>query len=123
MDVPATPDELFRRFDQRLRDGAAELSHVSATFLFDLDGDGSGKYHLIVERGHGSAGPGDIDTPDLTFEMSGATFASLRTMDEGVFAFMNDQLMMRGDESLALALAPFWFEETSPSAEAGGHAA
>jgi putative sterol carrier protein len=103
-----TPIEIFSHFDQRLRAGAPELASTTATYLFDLSGDDGGLFHIVVSGGQGIAGQGAVDNPDVTFRMSSEILTGLRSMEQGALAFMSGQLDVHGDESLAVALAPFW---------------
>lgn len=111
-DASSTPAQTLQDFDLQLRVGISWLVGISASYLFHLSGEDGGIFHLIVRDGTGSAGPGSIDDPDVTFTMTDQTFMKMKggTIDDGAIAFLNGDVIMEGDQALALALAPLWFD-------------
>lgn len=107
-----TPAQTLKEFDLELRKGVSWLAGLTGSYLFHLSGEGGGIFHLIVRDGIGSAGPGSIEDPDVTFTMTDQTFMSMKggTIDDGALAFLNGEVAMDGDQALAMALAPLWFE-------------
>lgn len=107
-----TPAEVLQEIDHRLKNGVSWLKMVTASYLFDITGPGGGLFHLIVREGVGSAGPGGIENPDVTFWMTADTFMRMKsgTIDDGAIAFLNGEVTMHGDQALAISLAPLWFE-------------
>jgi hypothetical protein len=108
----STPAQTLEEFDLQLRNGVAWLTGVTGSYLFHLSGEDGGTFHLIVRDGVGSAGPGSIEDPDVTFTMADQTFMDMKggTIDDGAIAFLNGEVIMEGDQALALALAPLWFD-------------
>jgi putative sterol carrier protein len=108
----ATPAEILQAIDHRLKNGIPWLRMVTASYLFDITGSRGGLFHLVVREGVGSAGPGGIDNPDVTFRMAADTFMRMKsgTIDDGALAFLNGEVTMHGDQALAISLAPLWFE-------------
>jgi putative sterol carrier protein len=108
----STPDDVFADIDARLREGINSLAGTAAKYMFELSGLGGGRFHVIVSEGHGSAGAGRLDDPDLTFAISAEDFMAItREEMDSVLAFMNGKITMRGDQRLAFALAPVWHPE------------
>jgi len=108
----STPAQILHQFDLRLRNGISWLAEITASYLFQLSGEDGGDFHLVVCDGTGSAGPGRIDDPDVRFSMAAQTFMNMKggTIDDGAIAFLNGEVTMDGDQELALALAPLWFD-------------
>jgi SCP-2 sterol transfer family len=102
----STPAKAIQEFDLELRNGIPGLAGVTASYLFHLSGDHGGDFHLVVHDGRGGAGPGCIDDPDVRFTMD----IKAGTIDDGALAFLNGEVTMEGDQALALALAPLWFD-------------
>lgn len=111
-DDSRTPAQTLQAIDMQLKSGVPWLAGVTASYLFDLSGDGGGTFHLTVRDGLGSAGPGSIANPDVTFSMAAETFMKMKdgTIDDGAIAFLNGEVTMHGDQALAVALAPLWFD-------------
>jgi len=102
-----TPDEAFRGLDRRLRLPRASLADTTASYLFELSGQGGGSFHVLVTDGRGSAGAGTIDGPDLTVALSAEDFmAMLRGDLDAEFAYITGRLTMRGDQALGPLLMP-----------------
>ena len=108
----STPAEVLEAMNRQLQEGVAWLSGITASYLFDLTGDGGGRFHITVREGIGSAGSGSISDPDVTFRMSADTFMRMKsgTIDDGAIAYLGGEVAMYGDQALAIALAPLWFE-------------
>jgi hypothetical protein len=108
-----TPDEVISDTDARLRAGIPSLVGVNATFLFQLSGRGGGDFCVVIADGYGKAMKGSAADPDLTFSMPADAFVAITQGEQdGVVLFMSGQITMRGDQALALAVAPLWLEGT-----------
>lgn len=107
-----TPAEVLKAMDYQLKNGVSWLKTVTASYLFDITGSGGGLFHLVVREGVGSAGPGGVANPDVTFQMTADTFMRMKsgTIDDGAIAFLNGEVTMHGNQALAIYLAPLWFE-------------
>ena len=104
-------DEFFGDINKKLGTKDGLLAGTTATYVFKLSGPGGGDFHVISDDGVGSAGRGDLDDPDLTFTASAADFlAVVRGEVDGVLAFMDGRLQMRGDQALSLPLAPVFLD-------------
>jgi hypothetical protein len=108
----STPAQTLQAIDVKLKTGVPWLAGITANYRFELSGDGGGTFSLTVRDGVGSAGPGSTENPDVTFSMTAATFMKMKdgTIDDGALAFLNGEVTMDGDQSLAIALAPLWFD-------------
>jgi hypothetical protein len=108
----ASADDIFREMDARLRAGVPELPPTSSVCVFRLSGQGGGDFHIILADGRGSAAPGTVADPDLTLSMSAEDFLAITQGDaDGVLYFLTGRITMRGDQSIALALAPLLLKD------------
>jgi SCP-2 sterol transfer family len=110
-----TPADVFEETDRRLRAGAGSLAATSATYLVELAGDSGGIFHIVISNGRGSAAPGAAKAdPDVIIAASAADFMTFvqGTLDDALLAFMAGQVTITGNQSLAIALAPLWFDDS-----------
>jgi trehalose 2-sulfotransferase len=104
-----TPEEMFRELNRMLERQVAPLADITARYLFKLSGHGGGDFHVLVKDGHGSAGAGTIDDPDLTVMLAVEDFLPMVRGDlNAEFAYMTGRVAMRGDETLGPPLASVW---------------
>jgi putative sterol carrier protein len=116
--ILTTLDEIISDTDTRLRAGIPSLAGVHATFLFRLSGRDGGDFCVVIYDGHGKAMKGSAADPDLTFSMPADAFVAITQGEQdGVILFMTGQITMRGDQALALALAPLWLERADWAAQ------
>jgi len=105
------PADVFQEMDRKLRAGVSSLAAISATYLFELTGDGGGSFQVVISNGRGRAGPGTAD-PDLIVGASAADFMAIMqgTLDDALLAYINGQVTITGNRSFAVALAPLWYD-------------
>ena len=77
----------------------------SASYQFDLTGDGGGKWYVDLTQSPGKVAAGTIDNPGVTITMTAADFsAGVNGKLNWQMAFMQGKLKIKGDMSLALKL-------------------
>ncbi len=83
-------------FDARAAEG------LDAVFQFDIQGEGGGAWHAVVQEGACTVQPGVHDAPRVTIAMSADNWLALvnRRLN-GVQAFMTGKLKVKGDLMLA----------------------
>ena len=81
---------------------AAQAKGVTASYLFDLTGDGGGTFHIVVADGGFKAGPGEIASPSCTIKMVAADYVKLvNGQINGMMAVMKGQMKVTGNVMLA----------------------
>ncbi len=84
---------------------AAKIQGLNAVILFNLTGEGGGKWTLKFENGQVELSEGETLTPNMTISMSAQDFVA---MSNGALnpmaAFMQGKLKISGDMSLAMRL-------------------
>ena len=86
-------------------DRVAKLAGLTATYLFNLSGEGGGSFHVAIADGAATIKEGTIDSPNVTVTVGIDNFNKI---SEGKLnptaAFMSGQLKVSGDMSLAMKL-------------------
>ncbi len=83
-------------------DAAAGLD---ATFQFDISGDETGQWHLVVKDQQCRIVEGSHDSPNVTFSMASNDFIEMMTGKlSGQAAFFSGKLRVSGDLMLAQRL-------------------
>lgn len=78
---------------------------VNAAILFDLTGEGGGKWVLRIEDGKAKLEEGEITSPDMTVSAEARDFVAILDGSlNPVAAFMQGRLKLSGDMSLAVYL-------------------
>ncbi len=97
-----TPADVFAEINKRFEDDPSKVADLNATYAFDLNGE---PYHIVLADGHGQAGPGAADNPNITITMAPEDFVDLATGKlDGTRAFMSGKLKIKGDMGLAMKL-------------------
>lgn len=98
-----TPDQVFEMMPQLL--DADRAGSTNATILFDLTGEGGGKWWIKVAGGKAESGKGDVENPNLTLTADVRDYVkiALGQMD-GTSAFMQGKLRIKGDMGLAMKM-------------------
>lgn len=77
----------------------------SASYQFDLTGDGGGKWYVDLTKSPASVASGTIDNAGVTITMLATDFvAGVNGKLNWQMAFMQGKLKIKGDMSLALKL-------------------
>ena len=86
-------------------DKVTKLAGLTATYQFNLSGEGGGEFSVAITDGVATIKEGAIDSPNVTVTMSLDDFNKIT---EGKLnptaAFMSGQLKISGDMSLAMKL-------------------
>ncbi len=86
-------------------DKVAKLAGLTATYQFNLSGEGGGGFYVSIADGVATIEEGTIDSPKCTVSVSLDNFTKIT---EGKLnptaAFMSGQLKVSGDMSLAMKL-------------------
>ena len=83
----------------------AKVSGLNAVLLFNLSGEGGGKWTLKLADGKVELDEGETATPAMTLSMSAEDFIALTNGDlNAMAAFMQGKIRITGDMSLAMRL-------------------
>lgn len=97
----ASAAELFERMPEFF--DAEKAGDMNATVLFDLSGEGGGKWHVKVADGACTTGEGAVEEPTATIRMDANDYADmvagrLNAME----AFMQQKIRVEGDLSTVM---------------------
>ena len=83
----------------------AKIEGVDAVILFNLTGDGGGKWTATIADGEVKVEEGETASPTMTLSMTGQDLVALSNGElNPVSAFMQGRIKVSGDMSLALRL-------------------
>ena len=83
----------------------AKLQGINAVILFDLSGEGGGKWTLTVANGKAKVDQGQTATPNMTLSMAAKDLLALSNGElNAMSAFMQGKIRISGDMSLAMRL-------------------
>ncbi len=111
-EVQMTPDQIVDAMPGFLIPEKA--GSTNATIVFDLSGDGGGKWWVRVKDGKADSGKGDPpEEPKLTLMASVPDWVNIMTGKlDGTAAFMQGKLKTKGDLGLAMKM-PAMFRRPS----------
>jgi putative sterol carrier protein len=83
----------------------AKFAGIDAVILFELTGDGGGKWTLTVSNEGASLEEGETTPPAMTLSMSASDFVAMTNGElNPMAAFMQGKIKITGDMSLAMRL-------------------
>ena len=98
-------EEIFKGIGDRLTQNPEKIKGMTASFQFDLAGEGGGLYHVEIKDGTPSVGTGALENPGVTISMSAADFQEMVAGRlNSTAAFMSGRLKLKGDMGLAMKL-------------------
>ena len=102
-DAPTSCKQAFDMMPARFNKEASK--GLSATYQFDLSGDGGGKWHVIIANEQIQVKEGAHPSPNITISMAAADYLDLVNGKlNGQVAFMTGKLRIAGDMGLALRM-------------------
>jgi putative sterol carrier protein len=100
-----TAAEIFTEMGTRMAGDTSKIAGMTATYQFDLTGDGGGQWFAKIADGKGEVGEGTADSPNITITIAASDFVDLSTGKlDGTMAFMSGKLKIKGDMGLAMKL-------------------
>ena len=98
-----TVADIFAAMPGRFNPDAAK--GVNAVIQFNLTGDDSGEYHVVINEGTCEVKKGTHDAPNMTMTMAGTDYVDMTTGKlNGQMAFMQGKLKVAGDMGLAMKM-------------------
>ena len=102
-DVASSCKEVFDNMASRFKKDAAK--GMTATYQFDLSGDGGGQWHVMIANEQCQVQEGKAASPNITISMTAKDYLDMVNGKlNGQMAFMTGKLKIAGDMGLALRL-------------------
>lgn len=97
--------EVFAGLQEKFNADPSKMAGVTATYQFNLGGDGGGNYNVVFTDGVAQVNEGTAENPSITISMDAADFMDMVSGKlDAMGAFMSGKLKVEGDMSLAMRL-------------------
>ena len=103
-----TTKEIFNEMQKRIDGNPAKLAGIKAVYEFEISGTDPGIYSVAIADGKAWVSEGPHSSPDMTMIMASNDFADMVGGKlDGVRAFTEGKLRLKGDMMLAMRLQSF----------------
>ncbi|MRG86533.1 SCP2 sterol-binding domain-containing protein [Salinibacillus xinjiangensis] len=100
-----TVKSIFQEINSALQEDPGRVKGIEAVYQFDLEGEESSTYQLVLKGEESYAAEGDAEKSDCTLKMSTDDFKKMVDGNlNGTQAFMSGRLKIKGNMGLALKL-------------------
>lgn len=98
-------NEIFQKVQEKVAANPARVAGLTASYQFELSGDGGGIFHATFENGTYDIAAGAIANPGCTVSMAAADFVAMASGKlNPAAAFMTGKLKVKGDMAMAMKL-------------------
>jgi putative sterol carrier protein len=106
--LATTVKEFFEKMPSQFQ--SSKAGQMTATYQFDITGEGGGKWFATIEKGALTVGEGQAEKPNITLTVSGKDWMDIASGKlDGQMAFLTGKLKIAGDMSLAMKLKSLFF--------------
>jgi putative sterol carrier protein len=100
-----TTQELFTALQERLKTNPERTAGLTATYQFNIEGDGGGVWHLIVDDGRAEVAEGPAESADMTSIMCVDDYVAMATGEtSGRDLFFSGRMRVEGNPMLGMRL-------------------